>query len=348
MAKIVKNTTGSAINVTDTGVTVPASPGQYTINASEYDLWVQSDDVIVHIGTGDLVVNDGSVDLGISDGTDLIKGIFQKARVIGDTDGTLIGNVGDRLKVDATLSHGNAQELDLFLEVPRGHVDNIEEVNKYGHNPAVGNSNYEEVWNGGGTYPWSAAAERVNIRSTESNDNATGTGARTVRLFGLDASYSEITEDITLNGTTNVLTTQSFLRMQRAVILTVGSGGVNEGDIEGYQQTSGDKLIDMPATNNQTQIATWTVPAGKTFYLVDWFIGLKTGKSTDCNLFVTNGTDGVFRNQRRLVMDESNTQTWRPYLKVNEKSDIRVTVKASTGSHEVSSGFNGFLVDGVE
>jgi len=57
-------------------VTIPASPGSYTIPPQDYLLWAASSNVITFIGTGDLVVNDGSFDLNISDGTDLIKGIF--------------------------------------------------------------------------------------------------------------------------------------------------------------------------------------------------------------------------------------------------------------------------------
>jgi len=76
MSKIIKNTTGSAISVADTGITISASPGSYTIPPQDYLLWAASDNVITYIGTGSLVVNDGSSDLGISDGTDLIKGIF--------------------------------------------------------------------------------------------------------------------------------------------------------------------------------------------------------------------------------------------------------------------------------
>lgn len=96
-SKILKNNTASAINL-DIGVTVPAS-GQYTLNATEYLDAAESDDLVTHIGSGDITVNDGTNDLSISDGMDLIKGVFQKHRIIGDTDNTLIGNVSDALKV---------------------------------------------------------------------------------------------------------------------------------------------------------------------------------------------------------------------------------------------------------
>lgn len=104
MSKIVKNITGSPINIVDTGVTVLAS-SQYTIPPQDYLLWAASDNVITHIGSGDIVVNDGNVDLSISDGTDLIKDIFPKRMgVLAGDDLTQIGHAGDRLKVDAAIT----------------------------------------------------------------------------------------------------------------------------------------------------------------------------------------------------------------------------------------------------
>lgn len=78
MSKILKNNTGSPITFSDTGVTIAASPAQYTIPPQDYLLWAASDDVITEIGAGNIIVNDGSNDLGVSDGTDLIKGVFNE------------------------------------------------------------------------------------------------------------------------------------------------------------------------------------------------------------------------------------------------------------------------------
>lgn len=89
MSKILKNETASPINVVDTGVTIAASPGSYTIPPQDYLIWAASSDVITFIGSGDLVVNDGSFDLNINQGTDLILGIFNP----NFTDETLTGSL---------------------------------------------------------------------------------------------------------------------------------------------------------------------------------------------------------------------------------------------------------------
>jgi hypothetical protein len=75
MSKILKNTTVSAIFVSDVGVSI-AGLGQYTIPEQDYLLWAASSNTVTYVGAAELVVNDGSFDLNISDGIDLIKGLF--------------------------------------------------------------------------------------------------------------------------------------------------------------------------------------------------------------------------------------------------------------------------------
>lgn len=65
MAKILKNTTGSDINLITAGVTVPAS-STYDIQEAEYLIFA-TDEVVTeltpHFTSGDLVLNDGVADL---------------------------------------------------------------------------------------------------------------------------------------------------------------------------------------------------------------------------------------------------------------------------------------------
>lgn len=74
MTKILKNTTGSDIDIKSIGLTVSAS-SQITIQVQDY-LLLSSDDVVAelqtYISSGDIVVNNGSVDLDSEDGADFI------------------------------------------------------------------------------------------------------------------------------------------------------------------------------------------------------------------------------------------------------------------------------------
>lgn len=105
MSKILKNITGSNISIVDTGVTILAN-AQYTIPPNDYLLWAASSNIVTEVGSGNIVVNDGSTNLNISDGTDLIKGISSRY-VLGGTDGTKIGNVGDSLKTSTQVTIEN-------------------------------------------------------------------------------------------------------------------------------------------------------------------------------------------------------------------------------------------------
>lgn len=265
--------------------------------------------------------------------TTLTDGSLQ-TKIRGDTDGTLIGNQNDSLKVVDT---------DLLLEISGG-AAGFNQVNKFGHNSNVGNSNFEDVWETGGTIQWPTSAQTYDIVSDDTNDTSAGTGARTVEIEGLDGSYVEQSETVTLNGTTPVTTVNSYLRVFRGKVMTAGSGGENAGSLTATQNVSGYVAWTIVPTANQSLVAAYTVPAGKTAHLLTWFIGLKTGKATDI-LMQVRPENEVFQTKRWLTVDEATTQVWNPYLNIAEKSDMRVRTKASTGSHEVSSGFDIILVD---
>jgi hypothetical protein len=97
MSKILKNSTGSSVDITDVGQTIAAS-SNFTINAQEYDLYATSNDVVELIGDGTLIVNDGSFDLDKADGIRLIQGGFTNKIVLEDD----LLNAQDRIKVDVT------------------------------------------------------------------------------------------------------------------------------------------------------------------------------------------------------------------------------------------------------
>lgn len=73
--KILKNTTGSDIDLDELGITVPASssvtiaPGDYLILADDVVLT----EINIHLITGDIVVNDGVDDLSAARGLDYLK-----------------------------------------------------------------------------------------------------------------------------------------------------------------------------------------------------------------------------------------------------------------------------------
>lgn len=115
-----------------------------------------------------------------------------------------------------------------------------------------------------------ATAVAMQLSSGSTADAAAGTGARTVRIYGLDANYKVIYEDVTLNGQTGVLTTKTFLFVFAIVCLTFGTGKVNAGVIyaspTGTTLTSGvptaaSILVQVPAGWLESGNGSYTVPA---------------------------------------------------------------------------------------
>lgn len=73
--KLLKNTTVSPVSVSDTGITIAASPGSYIIPPQDYMLWAASTDVIPLINSGVIVINDGVLDLNPANGIALARAI---------------------------------------------------------------------------------------------------------------------------------------------------------------------------------------------------------------------------------------------------------------------------------
>lgn len=153
-------------------------------------------------------------------------------------------------------------------EVALDNVPNYTIDTKFGRNPDV-DSGPEDMWANGGNYtghPTSFTPETVDVFSSSANDTSAGTGARTVRITGLKSNTSEVyeTEDIIMNGTTAVTSTNTWWRVNRLEVLTGGSTGNNVGNITVRSTTTtANVFVFCPATFNQSQVGAYTVPYAK-------------------------------------------------------------------------------------
>ena len=238
------------------------------------------------------------------------------------------------------------------LQVARGQIGWHYPLFKFGNNPTVGNS-LETIWAEGGLYSYLTAATVLKVSSSSVNDTSAGTGARTVELSGLDADYNEISELVTLNGQTPVNTTQSFLRINRMVVRSAGSGGANAGVI--YAGT-GTVTTGVPANvyasvngvtgANQSLMAIWTVPAGYTAYLLQYDVSNGTTSNTPavCKLILAVRPYGeVFQSKdvKSLTTGMHVEETFVLPQKFTEKSDIEVRAISSSASvsFDISAAF---------
>lgn len=126
------------------------------------------------------------------------------------------------------------------------------EVQVWGRNAVVGTTPWEELYAYDQPLDWNAilsAAVPLDVSSSNAADAAAGTGARTIRAWGLDGDFAPQFEDITMNGQTMVNAVKNFRRLFGAEVLTVGSGGVNAGDIHIVKDgTGGSYTGGVPGT----------------------------------------------------------------------------------------------------
>jgi hypothetical protein len=236
---------------------------------------------------------------------------------------------------------GTSEPFD--LQVARGQIPGHNPLFKFGNNPTVGNST-ETVWSQGGLYSYLSAATVLKVSSSSANDTSAGTGARTVQLYGLDADYNEINETVTLNGQTAVNTTNEFLRINRMIVRSAGTGGGNAGVI--YAGT-GTVTAGVPANvyasvnggvgSNQSLMALWTVPAGHTAYVLQYNVSNGTTSSTPavCKLILAVRPYGeVFQSKdvKSLTTGMHVEETFSLPQKIEEKSDIEVRAESSSVS----------------
>lgn len=170
--------------------------------------------------------------------------------------------------------------------------------------------------------------------------NANDSGAAVVELQGLDGSYNLLFEYIVLNGQANVTTIASFLRVFRMRVLLAGASGWNEGAVTGSNNADTNVLAQITAQRNQTLMALWTVPAGKTAFLTHFYAYTSSSKATEVILCVRE-LGGTFQVKKLITIFEGGQTI--PYdfpRPIAQKSDICILASAGGGGGEVSAGFD--------
>ena len=139
-----------------------------------------------------------------------------------------------------------------------------------------------------------------NITSSDTADDGTpegaGAGAQAVRISGLvDWDTAEVSEDVILNGTANVATSNSYVIIHRMKIIPVGSTyNNNAGIITATAQTDGSVTAQINIGNGQTEMAIYGIPSVQTAYMT----------SFDVNAHNTGNPSTVVETDYDLVINE--------------------------------------------
>ena len=257
---------------------------------------------------------------------------------------------------------GSLTSGDFMLDVARGKIAGISHINKFGKNDLLANNVTADIWDGGITLasggdsliwlpPTAARIHQLASSDDEDGGAGTDTGALTIEIFGLAGNFELQQETLTLNGTTNVATAETYIIIHRMVIQTVGSSGANLGIIRATADTDGTVTARINVGNNQTLMAIFQCPAATTCYMTD-LTGhiLRAGgvnAIADMNLFVQPFGGGFqIKETSSLVLGGSSDfeEVFSPYKVFPAKSIIKMQGDSGTNANMLSGSFDLIMV----
>ena len=226
-------------------------------------------------------------------------------------------------------------------------------INKFGENTAITTStDPEDIWDVGGLWVIPAAGT-ASIVSTDDEDGGAGTdtGTLTIRVEGLDESYAVQSVDVTMNGTTPVVTTESWSIIHRMRQLTNGTpGGTNIGVIAATVDSK--TVAQISAGNGQTLMAVFGVASGQKLFITAMATAIARATSSaaaDISLRVIEdfGTSNVLNLKHSVaaVSTGSNSVNRRfdPPKLVTGPAVVIMRVDNVTATINVHGSFDGFL-----
>lgn len=212
------------------------------------------------------------------------------------------------------------------LEIASGQSQDLTSINVFGFNRTI-STDFETIWEYGGIYPFPTSASTLSVVS----DSASDTMA--VLISGLDEDYVEVYDVVTLNGLTPVTTTNSFFRVNSAVILA----GSNVGNIA---ISHGANVVQyIGAEIGLTQSCVYTVPAGCDLYL--FRISMTSGtvnpnKYITYRNVVTNSSGRTLRVAEGTFQNNQQNFDRQIPFRITEKTDFSFEAKSSSGDNELS------------
>lgn len=250
---------------------------------------------------------------------------------------------------------------DFGLQVSRGLVSGITSVNKFGRCPNGVQTTASDVWSRCDATPtqqiWVAptTARIHSLASTSINDTSAGTGARTVKVFGLTSwTTAEVNETVTLNGLVPVNTTNSYVIIHRIIVITSGSASVNAGIITATAATDLTVTAQIDVGQGQTQMTIYGVPSTQSFYLKALFASINDATAaTRVDVeFRVNENPNVqllnFVNRRDFQLANNGSSAYIRNLELPTKyvgpCIIKMQATASGADIDLSAGYDGYLV----
>ena len=237
--------------------------------------------------------------------------------------------------------------------IARGNMRLAHIHHQFGRNIACGTSYVPVSDNGIYRTPQVAGATQLRVKAGgNAADTAAGAGARSIKLWGINATGDEVTEVInTAGASASTATTNSFIRLYHAEVHESGtygtqSTGSHVGTITienaaGTEDWAQIQLNGFPSAS--TAIGSLTVPRNHACLVTSIQINVDQTKTTDLLVLKREGvTDTaapykpIVKIQEFLGVASSKSITFETPIKFTELTDIGVLAKVSNGTGAVS------------
>jgi len=245
-----------------------------------------------------------------------------------------------------------------LMEVSKGNVTGQQIINKFGGNDAVG-TNFVPVCSGS-VYQTPNTLTALELVSTSNDDTATGSGARVVRLSGLNninGVWTEDIQDVTLTGTTPVSVPNSLYRNYKMRVLESGTYATAVAPthnstitLSQVATTTAWSVINTEGGFglSSSEIGVFSIPKGQTGYLISLHLDVEASKSVDVIGFVREGTDIVTAPYspmtaffiKRSIDGEHAAGDGHALQKIVGPADIGFMARVSQGTAKVEVEFD--------
>lgn len=195
----------------------------------------------------------------------------------------------------------------------------VTRVHKFGYNNAIGTD--PEPFSTSGLYRTPTNMVALEIVSSSALDEPSANGAHKVVVQGISTNWLEVTEEVTLNGTTAVDLANAYYRVYIAYVSETGTyasqSAPSHAGILTIREGGGGDVWALIADNTgggffvgQTQIGAYTVPKGRTAYVPSKFVTIESTKVVDVFMFQRPNADDVtppFTGAMRVVQQHKGS-----------------------------------------
>ncbi|MCK5606999.1 hypothetical protein KAR91_34265, partial [Candidatus Pacearchaeota archaeon] len=216
---------------------------------------------------------------------------------------------------------------------------------------ADANTTQETIWNGTGDYTFPSSGAVLDVVSDSSEDRAGGTGARSIRINGLDENFLSTGETITMDGANTVTTSTEFSRISYTLVTTAGSIGSAVGNISFTHTGDTINVANINDGIGRTYQAVYTVPADKIGLLTRIDASVPLGKSVTIEMYlrdwdVASTSYEVFavRHVLDIYQDSYHIEFDYP-LPLAPRTDLDFKAVAGEPATPVSLSFDIILID---